>query len=213
MSKKLDSSFKNMVLALSTITLVVAVILGSMYNVTKDPIAAAKKAKQESAIKEVLPAFDRLDAVETVLLEGLPDSFYIYKAYEKELFVGAAVQAYSKNGFGGEIKIMVGFDTEGKIVNYAILEHQETPGLGTHMVDWFNNPEKPNQNICGLHPDKNNLKTTKKGGEVDAITAATISSDAFLEAIRNGYSAYAGSYDASSGATEIDDEPVLITEN
>ncbi len=203
-----------MVLVLSTVTLVAAVSLGLVYNLTEDPIAASKKAKQENAIKEVLPVFDKLDAVETVVLEGFPDSFYVYKAYENDAFVGAAVQTYSKNGFSGDVKIMVGFDAEGKIVNYAILEHQETPGLGTKMTDWFNNPEKPSQNICGLHPEKNDLRTDKKGGEIDAITAATISSDAFLEAVRNGYSAYAGSYDAASGATELEDESLeIITEN
>ncbi len=201
---KLESTFKNMVLVLTGITIFAAVALGSVYSLTKEPIAASKKAKQENAIKEVLPEFDRLDAEELITLEGFEAPFAMYKAYKGDEFVGAAVQSYSGNGFSGEIKVMVGFDTKGAIVNYSVLEQKETPGLGTKMADWFKT-EKGNQDIRGKNPETNNLTVSKDGGEVDAITAATISSRAFLETIRYAYSAYRQDYDASSGATEKTD--------
>lgn len=200
---KLESSFKNMVLVLTTITVVATVALSSVYSLTKEPIAASKKAKKENAIKEVLVPFDRLEE-ETVLLENIPDSFYVYKAYKGDDFVGAAVLTFSKNGFSGEIKIMVGFDKEGNIINYSVLDQKETPGLGTKMVDWFKT-EKGNQDIRGLNGAKNNLTVSKDGGEVDAITAATISSRAFLESVRYAYIAYTQNYDIASGATAMSD--------
>lgn len=197
---KLESTFRNMVVVLTSITLIAAVALGSVYSLTKGPIEASKVAKKENAIREVLPAFDRLDEEQSVQVDGLPDPLFIYKAYQKDDFVGAAVQTYSKNGFGGEISVMVGFDVDGNIVNYTVLEQKETPGLGTKMTDWFKT-EKGRQDIRGLNPQKNNLTVSKDGGDVDAITAATISSRAFLESIRSAYKAYNNDYDSTSGAT------------
>jgi len=194
-----------MVLVLTSITLVAAVALGSVYNLTKEPIEASKRAKQENAIMEVLPPDVSIKGADTITIEGMPEPFYVYHAYAGDEFVGAAVQTYSKNGFSGEIKIMVGFDAKGSIINYSVLEQKETPGLGTKMVDWFKT-EKGNQDIRGLNGSKNNLNVTKNGGEVDAITAATISSNAFLEAVRYAYSAYSQNYDGLTGATSVENE-------
>lgn len=197
---KLESSFKNMLLVLLSITLFSALALGSMYSLTKEPIEASKKAKQQNAIKTVLPPFERIAEVEEVEVEGM-GAFNVYKAYDKQdKFVGAAVESWSKNGFSGEIKIMVGFDIEGNIVDYSVLEQKETPGLGTKMVDWFKT-DKANQNIKGKNPSKNKLTVNKDGGEVDAITAATISSRAFLEAVQAAYTAYAGNSEAPDQMT------------
>lgn len=194
-----------MVLVLTSITLVAAVALGSVYNLTKEPIEASKRAKQENAIMEVLPPDVSIKGTDTIAIEGMPEPFYVYQAYAGDEFVGAAVQTYSKNGFSGEIKIMVGFDVKGNIINYSVLEQKETPGLGTKMVDWFKT-EKGNQDIRGLNGSKNNLNVSKNGGEVDAITAATISSNAFLEAVRCAYSAYTQNYDGLTGATSVETE-------
>lgn len=193
-----------MVLVLTCITLFAAATLASVYTLTKEPIETAKTAKQQNAIKEVLPEFDTLAEAETVSLEGVGD-FTLYKAYQGDHFVGAAVESFSNNAFGGLIKVMVGFDAEGAIVDYSVLEQKETPGLGTKMVDWFKT-DKGGQNIKGKNPAVNNLTVSKDGGEVDAITAATISSRAFLEAVRNAYAAYANNpeaVDTNSGATAV----------
>lgn len=113
--------------------------------------------------------------------------------------MGAAVESYSKKGFSGEIKVIVGFDTEGTLCNYSVLQHSETPGLGAKMQDWFRT-DKNKQSVIGRKLDGSGLKVTKDGGDVDAITAATISSRAFLDAVNRAYSAYAGT-DAMGGAT------------
>lgn len=199
---QLESTFKNMVLVLAGISLFAAITLASVYSVTKEPIAASKVAKQQNAIKEVLPsAFDHL--AEPVQVEVNGEQLVVHKAYDKNNgFVGAAVESSSNNGFSGRILVMVGFDKEGNVVNYSVLEQKETPGLGTKMVEWFKT-DKGNQSIKGKNPTKNNLTVSKDGGEVDAITAATISSRAFLATINNAYKAYAEqeSNDATTGAT------------
>lgn len=186
---QLESSFKNMVLVLSGIALFAAGTLASMYEFTKEPIAASKMAKQQNAIKEVLPSsFDHL--AEPVKIADGNENMVVYNAYNAQNeFIGAAVESSSNNGFAGKIIVIVGFDKEGNIVNYSVLEQKETPGLGTKMVDWFKT-DKGNQSIIGKNPAVANLTVSKDGGEVDAITASTISSRAFLFAVRNAYQAF-----------------------
>lgn len=192
---KLESNFRNMVLVLTIISLVAAGVLGSVYEVTKEPIAKAKAEKQQNAIKQVLGNFDRLE-------EEVVDGITLYKGYADDELVGAAVEA-SENGFSGEVKIMVGFDKQGNILDYAVLQQAETPGLGTKMVDWFK-ADKPKQNIKGRNPGEKELIVSKDGGDVDAITAATISSRAFLRAVNKAYAAYSGGdVSAVSGATNV----------
>lgn len=94
---------------------------------------------------------------------------------------------------------MVGFNPDGTIANYSVLEHKETPGLGSKMDTWFTKNNKGD--VVGKNPGTNGLKVSKDGGEVDAITAATISSRAFLDAINRAAAGLAGSADATSGAT------------
>lgn len=194
--KKLESNFKNMVLVLSSITLFAAIALSSLYSVTKEPIAKSKVAKEQNAIKEVLPPYHHFDTKAIIVNDGV-ETMKVYKAYDKNnAFVGAAVETTSNNGFSGNIDIMVGFDSVGVIQNYKVLEQHETPGLGTKMVDWFKT-DKKNQSIIGKNAGIANLSVTKSGGEVDAITAATISSKAFLFAVRNAYYAYCKNKDIS----------------
>jgi len=195
---QLESSFKNMVLVLSGIALFAAGTLASVYELTKGPIEASKIAKQQNAIKEVLPPFDNL--ADPVRISDGAENMVVYKAYnaQKE-FVGAAVESSSNNGFAGKIIVMVGFDKDGNIVNYSVLEQKETPGLGTKMVDWFKT-NKANQSIIGKNPAIANLTVSKDGGEVDAITASTISSRAFLFTVRNAYQAFITNKDADVAA-------------
>lgn len=232
---KLESNLINMVLVLTGISLFAAVALGSVYSATQAPIEASKTAKQQNAIKDVLPAFERLNDPEAIEVTGI-GSFDIYKAFDSnDNFVGAAVESISKNGFSGEIKIMVGFDRDGNIVNYSVLEQKETPGLGTKMVDWFKpqgkvekslieklfgfevQKEERKSSIIGMNPAKNKISVTKDGGEIDAITAATISSRAFLEAVQYAYAAYANNpeavVDINSGATAVSESADTNTAN
>ncbi|MBS4057208.1 MAG: RnfABCDGE type electron transport complex subunit G [Bacteroidales bacterium] len=186
MANKRESNFVNMVSTLLVISAVAAISLGAVYNLTKSPIEMARQKKQEEAIKQVLPAFDRLELIKVKSID-LPDSLQFNMAYKGDAFVGAAVNTFTNKGFGGNIKLMVGLLPDGSINNISVLEHKETPGLGDKMSknksDW-------SLQFNGKNPATFALKVKKDGGQVDAITAATISSRAFTDAVKRAYETY-----------------------
>ena len=193
--EKLESSFKNMILSLVTICLVAGGILAGVYSLTQLTISAQKEQKLQAAILQVLPEGCTISDAE--IFEGMT----VYKGYINGQWVGTAVQT-EEIGFGGTIKIMVGFGADSKVINYQVLEHQETPGLGDKMGTWFKT-DKGNQNIIGKKADGAFQVSKDVKGGIDAITAATISSRAFLKAINKAYTAFTnGEVQAISGATE-----------
>ena len=110
-----------MMLSLTCITIVAAVALAGVNMLTEETIAAQKEASRLKAISDVLPAHERLAEAEQV------GELTIYRAFgADDQYVGAAVQTIA-DGFGGKIKLMVGFDADNRIVNYAVLEQTETP--------------------------------------------------------------------------------------
>lgn len=192
-----------MLMSLTAICLIAGVALAGVNMYTMVPIAESKAAALKAAIKEVTPGFDNNpteDKYTAAVAEG--DSLVIYPAKKDGKLVGVAVESNTNKGFSGEIRIMVGFDTDGKLLNYSVLKHAETPGLGSKMQEWFRT-DKNKQNVLGRSLAEGELAVVKDKGTVDAITAATISSRAFLDAINRAYAAYAGSqsWDGTSGAT------------
>jgi len=185
MAKK-ESTLANMVIALLTITLVASASLGAVYEVTKEPIAAARLAKKNAAILFVIPEYNNSPVDEVYKVAVDRDTLYFYPGKNNNEFVGTAVESFTNSGFSGKIRVMVGFRPDGSINNYRILEHAETPGLGTKMEPWFRD-EKGQRSILGINPGTANLTVSKDGGDVDAITAATISSRAFLDAVQRAY--------------------------
>lgn len=175
-----------MVLTLMIITAIAGFALGGVYNLTKEPIRLAKKAKAEAAIKEVLPEFDSLRAFK-ILPKGATDSITVNEAFNNNgEMVGRAISSYSNKGYDPtQIRIMVGILPGGIINNTSVIQHKETPGLGTKMEE----PDFKGQ-FEGVNPQDFALKVKKEGGDVDAITAATISSEAFCDAVRRAYDAY-----------------------
>ncbi len=212
---KLQSSFRNMFLSLSLICLTVALLLAQVNKMTATPIAEAKAMKLQNAIREVVPAFDNDPVAEAYRMAGgSGDSLLVYPARQGDELVGFAINSYSNNGFSGNIQIMVGFDMEHHIVNYAVLQHGETPGLGSKMTEWFRDVTRPSQSVIGRDLSQGALTVTKDGGDVDAITASTITSRAFMEAVNRAYTVYSGSMeDTWSGATTATDEETEETTN
>ena len=152
--------------------------------------------KQAEAIKNVIPVQFTETTSEMVAVGA--DTVEVFFAKNADEIVGTAVKSFSNNGFNGFISVMVGFDTKGTITGYSVLAQGETPGLGTKMVDWF--AEGGKGNIIGITPGDKGISVKKDGGEVDAITAATISSRAFCDAINRAAQALGG-VSAWSGAT------------
>jgi len=186
MASKRESNFVNMVVTLFIVAAVAAFALGGVYSVTKEPIALAKKAKLEAAIKAVVPAFDEL-TTQTVPVGDGGDSIILYRASKEGQVVGTAIKTYTMKGFSGRIELMVGFLNDGSIDNTAVLMHKETPGLGDKMDK--SKSDFPLQ-FKGKNPASFKLKVKKDGGDVDAITAATISSRAFCDAVQNAYDVF-----------------------
>jgi electron transport complex protein RnfG len=182
---KTESTFKNMLLSLTLISLGASAALGYVYEFTKDPIEVAKLNKKLDAIKIVVPAFTNNPNEEMYKLPtGDGDSLEVYPAKKDGELVGLAVKTYSKKGFSGQIGLMAGFKPDGTIINITVLEQKETPGLGTKMAEA---PFK--DQFMGKNPGDFTLKVKKDGGKVDAITAATISSRAFCDAIQKAHNA------------------------
>ena len=199
---KLKSTLPNIILSLSIICAVAGAALAATNNYTKKTIAIAMEVELNNAIKAVIPEFDNDPVQEKYKMSVTgSDSLTIYPATKDGKTVGYAVESFTKNGFSGLIRIMAGFSSDGKLNNYSVLEHSETPGLGDKMQEWFRT-DKKQQNIIGKDMTKGVLKVTKDGGDIDAITAATISSRAFLEAINLAYATCSGNSDAVSGATD-----------
>ena len=173
-----------------------------MNHLTEGPISEQKEKALANGIKTVMVCSDltvaKTDEVKQDV-DGKELTFIVYQvkdAQGKDL--GAAVQSTTM-GFGGDLKVLVGFDPEGKILGYTLLEHAETPGLGAKADQWFQKGQKGD--IVGKDP-KEPLTVSKDGGQVDAITASTITSRAFLKAVNQAYSAYkATPTDAETGAT------------
>lgn len=200
---KLESTFKNMFLSLSLICLVVAVLLAQVNKMTAKPIADAKAMKLQTAIGEVVPKFDNDPVAESFMMSSAQgDSILVYPAKMGQEIVGFAMNSYSNNGFSGNIQIMVGINMDHNIVNYSVLQHAETPGLGSKMHEWFRDEERPSRSVIGRDLSSGPLAVTNDGGDIDGITASTITSRAFLEAVNRAYDAYTQSLAMKPTKTE-----------
>lgn len=198
---KLENNLVNMFLSLTVICVVVGGLLGLVASVTKQPIQDAKDAAQKAAIAAVAPAFDAVAEPESVA-QANGETATVFAVSNGGQTVGHAVQVTTLKGFGGKVIVMFGFDLEGNITGYNVLDcSNETPGLGAKMPDWFQKGAKGD--VIGKNPAKNNLTVSKDGGEVDAITAATISSRAFCDAIAQASGVLTGADVATSASTQV----------
>lgn len=176
------STFGNMVLVLSGICLVCSALLGTVYAVTKAPIEASEVQKVNAAIAAVTPQFDNVPSEDVRDVEG----GQIYTATAGGQTVGYAIKV-SVGGFGGPLQLMVGFTPDGTVYNTSVISHSETPGLGAKLVD---ENSAPRQQVKDKNPAVNNLSVKKDGGEIDAITASTITSRAFLKGVGAAYEVF-----------------------
>ncbi len=190
MAKKLESTLPNMILSLVIISMVMSAALAFVYLQTKGPIENAARQKEAEAIKQVLPEFDSDPASGKIEKDGT----VVYSMFKQDQPVGYAVKSSTEKGFGGHIEIMAGFLPDGAIYKVAVLQHKETPGLGTKMMESKFSDQFPGKNAADFM-----LKVKKDGGQVDAITAATISSRAYCDALQRAYDTMKQLNDSISG--------------
>lgn len=180
MAKK-ESSLINMLIALLVIAVISGGILGLVYSVTEKPIAEVEKQKNKAAIDSVLQK-DGVVIDKIVIVERNQMVYNLAYTVDGQ-YVGTAVKTFSNKGFNGKIKLMVGVLDDGTINKVSVLSQNETPGLGANME----NPKFKDQ-FNGKNPDNGFRLEVKKNDttktSVDAITAATISSRAFTDAVK-----------------------------
>ena len=194
--KKLESTWYNMAIVLTVISVVAGAALAYVNEVTKGPIAEIQQRNEAQAIKTVL--CDDNAVITDTIVNG---DVTLYLTAN-----GAAVKTVDpKNeSFSGGLTIMVGLDREFKVLGYTVLVSNETPGLGAKASEWFQEGGKGN--IIGRVAGQ--FKTSKDGGDVDAITASTITSRSFLRAVNNAYAEY-----AKAVAPELDVQTAATAQN
>ena len=209
MAKKKESTLINMLVALLVIAAVSGGVLGLVYGVTKDAIAEVDQKKNEAAIQAVLPLDGEITyKADTIQYnyEGVDITFPCNLAYDANgTFKGAAVKT-SEGGFGGKIDMMVGFAADGTIKGTSVLSHAETPGLGANMTGKFKD-QFVDKNPAGFK-----LIVKKDGGDVDAITAATITSRAFSKAVDKAYQAFMANKAQFMNNAPVEEEAPVVAE-
>ncbi len=181
-----ESTLKNMLITLSVVTLLASGLLGVVYAITKGPIDEAMTAKTNSAISSVSPEFDNDPSADMFTVEHVGRSYKVYPATMNGQTVGYAIESYA-SGFGGRISLMIGFNIDGTINGTSVLSHAETPGLGDKI-----DASKSNFSVQfqGKNPDDFMLLVKQDGGDVDAITASTITSRAFCAAVESAWEVF-----------------------
>jgi len=191
--KKLESSLKNMILSLLFISMGMSAALAYVFKLTEAPITKSMKAKEIAAITEVLPAFDNDPTLSSVEVDGL----IFYEAKKGNELVGFAIKTFTDKGFSGRFTLMVGILPTGIINKVSVLDQKETPGLGDKMKtkwkDQFNSKD----------PASFRLDVKKDGGDVDAITASTITSRAFCDALKRAHSAFTAKFVNQADTTKV----------
>jgi Na+-translocating ferredoxin:NAD+ oxidoreductase subunit G len=180
---KRESSFFNMVITLFLVTAIASFTLATVYNLTAEPIAQAREAKRQNAISRVVPEFDRLES-QKFLPPGGGDSLEFNFAFRNNELVGIAVNTWTNRGYSGRITAMVGFTPDGTIIDVVHLQHAETPGLGDKIQK---DKSTWSDQFMGLDPRTATLRVAKDNGDIDAITAATITARAYCDAIQRAF--------------------------
>lgn len=163
-------------ISLFLICLIATLLLAGTNELTKEPIAKQAEEKANIAMQSVCP--------EAVSFEQSKDGLF-YNGFDKDgNCVGVAIPSSAK-GYGGEVSIMVGFNTEGEILGVDILSQSETPGLGANCVksDFRSQFEQ-------AVPENGAFAVTKDGGDIVAITGATITSRAVTDAVNEAVKIY-----------------------
>ena len=182
----MKNSLKNMVLSLGLITLIGSAAVGYVYRLTQEPIANAKHARVISTLATVLPPFEGQPVADTVEVNGA--KVVVFTALADGAVVGYAVESTTQRGFGGEIRLMTGFTPAGEIIRIEVLGHTETPGFGDKIESGKSDFAVQ---FRGRTPGGDfNMSVRRDGGDVDAITASTVSSRAFIDAVQRAYDAF-----------------------
>ena len=197
MSKKKQGVIKPVV-TLVVIASLSAFILGYVHAITLDPIKKAKDNQELAAIAEVAGGFDNNPFAEKMIIttKNKKHKMTMYPARKNGVLTSVAIKSSSNTGFGGKIEIMAGFNVDGSIRNFKVISSHETPGLGTKVDE-----PKFKEQFKGFYPRRQVLKVKQDGGDIDAVTAATVSSRAVLKALERAFNGFSN-FNSRSGSNE-----------
>lgn len=195
---QLPSTMPNMIIVLTLICALMGATLSAVYLLTKPKIDSIAVIKEQAAVAKVLPDFDNDPSAQVRWFDqngheldvSKPENgplalIRAYPASKDGQLVGVAVKSFSDKGYSKRITLMTGFAADGSIIGIKVMDQSETPGLGTKMKE----PAFQNQ-FKEKNPATFKLAVKKDGGDVDAITAATISSRAVCDALNRAYTAF-----------------------
>ena len=201
--KKLKSTLPNMVAVLTGVALVTGGLLAWVHHVTEAPKLAEQQRSLAADISNVMGGTTvKETAVNSFskVFDGKEYKFTVHDVADQSgQPIGKAVESTTM-GFGGDLTVLVGLDNNGRVLGYAIRQTSETPGLGIKAAEWFQKGAKGD--IIGMDPTDKGFRVSKDGGDVDGITASTITSRAFLKAVSQAAQAINGTVDSVSGASK-----------
>ena len=185
MSKQHSQLFRILIVML-IVTIVSSGLLGIIYCITKEPIQEAQNRLISEGLKEVIVTeFDNDPFDEKITVRHNKEKFTIFPARKDGYITSIVMKSFSNQGFGGKMEVIVSFLLDGTVGDFKVINHKETPGLGSKVNDL-----SFRKNVAGLSPNSDSFKVRKDGGEIDAITGATISSRALIDAIQKAYRGY-----------------------
>ncbi|MBQ8465341.1 MAG: RnfABCDGE type electron transport complex subunit G [Alphaproteobacteria bacterium] len=169
-----------------TVAVVSGLVLSFIHLLTEKPIQEAQNKLISESMKEVVAAeFNNEPFKEKIIVKRGKAKYTIYPARQDGYVTSLIMKTHSNKGYGGRLDVLVGFSLDGAVGNYKVIKHQETPGLGSKVND-----ESFKKNIIGKKPNEESFKVRQDGGEIDAITGATITSRALIDAIQRAYQGY-----------------------
>lgn len=189
-----------LIVVLTVICSVAGLMLAAVNKVTKTPISAAARTEKLNAMKKVLPEFNNEPDKDVHILSANDKPWEFYIARKDGKFTGAAFVVSSDKGYGGKISVMVGVDSYEELHAIAILKQLETTGLGAKIEELEFRNAFPGRSLS-----ETKWAVKKDGGDIDQITAATISSRAVVDAIAEGVKVYlANIKEIQNSKTETD---------
>lgn len=175
-------------LALSLLGLVAAVLLSGVARLTREPIAQAEQRRALATLTELVPAalfdndpvFDRIEQ----RISGFDQPAVIHRARLDGVPVALIFDVTTPRGYSGDIRLLVALDPDGVLKGVRVLAHRETPGLGDKIEversDWIR--QFSGRSLADPLPQR--WASSRRGGDFDTLTAATVTTDAVIDAVR-----------------------------
>lgn len=190
---------KNMLkdaLVLFIITIIAGACLGYVYTITKEPIEKAEAKAKEDAYKDVFSSADSFEDFSSFSnpkendtltwssngFENIDINEAVLSKDKEGNTIGVVLNITTHEGFGGDIQFAMGITLDGTTNGISILKISETPGLGMR-ADEVLKPQYSGKRTESFVVTKTGATTDS---EIDAISGATITSNALTKAVNSG---------------------------